>query len=212
MKECNRCHRRRQLTSFHRCRTEVDGLQRKCKDCVIELQRLKRERIKSGEHQPRPRLKHPRGRKICTKCGEVKKATTEFFEELATGFRGLFPECRVCRQSAKLERIHGWPWAKRLISYVNGPRHTSRTTEPFDLTTEFLEMMFARQEGRCAWTGVKMTTDIGSDRLRIVTLDRLDNTRGYTSDNVTLVCKAANQARGDASVEEFVRFLDDVRG
>ena len=100
----------------------------------------------------------------------------------------------------------------RLIEYVNGPRHTSKTTEPFDLTPEFLEEMFNKQGGQCAWTGVTMVTEVNGDRLRLLTLDRLDNSRGYTKDNVVLVCKAANQARGNASPEEFVRFIDDVRG
>ena len=57
-----------------------------------------------------------------------------------------------------------------------------------------------------------MTTEINSDRLRLVTLDRINNARGYTKDNVVLVCKAANQARGSSTPDEFASFIADVRG
>ena len=212
MKQCNRCHQSRPRDEFYVSRKEKDGLQRGCKPCLLLMQSEKRDRIRRGLHAPKKKLVHPEGKKICTRCLETKMATLDFFEALATGDRGLMPECRPCRQAAKLRRVHSWTWAKRLISYVNGPRHTSRTTDPFDLTPDFLEEMFSKQGGRCAWTGVTLTTEVNSDRLRIATLDRLDNSRGYTKDNVVLVCKAANQARGDASPEEFVRFIDDVRG
>lgn len=212
MKRCNRCRIERSLDDFFLNHKEADHHQKTCKECQLQMQRDKRARISDGTWRPQKKLQHPRGKKICTNCETVHPATTKFFVPMKAAQRGLSPACRSCINQGRKTRRHTMPWSKRLVEYVNGPRHTSRTTDPFDLTTEFLEMMFTKQEGRCAWTGVKMTTDIGSDRLRIITLDRLNNSRGYTSDNVALVCKAANQARGDASVEEFVRFLDDVRG
>lgn len=212
MKQCNRCHQTKARSEFYLSHKEKDGLQRGCKTCLLLMQSEKRERIRWGVQVPKKKLVHPKGKKICTRCQETKPANSKHFEALATGERGLFPECRECRRALKRTYVHGLPWAKRLISYVNGPRHTSRTDEPLDLTDLFLEEMLVAQGGCCAWTGVRMTTDINSDRLRLITLDRLDNSRGYTKDNVVLVCKAANQARGNATPAEFVAFIDDVRG
>lgn len=212
MKLCNRCHHSKSEAEFHRSIKEKDGLQRACKPCICALQQQKRSRIKRGTLIPKKKLVHPEGMKICTKCMETRPADTVHFEHLSTGERGLMSECRLCRTSAAKARTHAMDWSRRLISYVNGPRHTSRTDEPFNLTPEFLEAMYKKQKGACAWTGVQMTTEVNSDRLRIVTLDRIDCSRGYSSDNVVLACKAVNQARGDASPAEFVQFLDDVRG
>lgn len=45
----------------------------------------------------------------------------------------------------------------------------------------------------------------------LVSLDRVDCSRGYTQDNVVLACRAANTARGDLSIEEFEIFVEMVR-
>jgi len=37
-----------------------------------------------------------------------------------------------------------------------------------------------------------------------VSIDRIDSTKGYSKDNVQLVCMAANQMKNDLSMEEFV--------
>lgn len=212
MKTCNRCRKEKLIDEFFNNSKEPDGKQKTCKKCQLEWQKKKRERIASGEWRPQRKLKHPKGKKICTNCLKTKLATIEFFVPMAMGQGGLSPACRVCVNAGRKKRRATISWSKRLVEYVNGPRHTSRTDEPFDLTTEFLEDLFDYQEGRCAWTAVKMTTEINSDRLRLVTLDRINNARGYTKDNVVLVCKAANQARGSSTPDEFASFIADVRG
>jgi hypothetical protein len=52
-----------------------------------------------------------------------------------------------------------------------------------------------------------MTTDIGSG-LCMISIDRIDCSKGYARDNIRLVTKASNTARGDATPEEFRSFLD----
>ena len=39
-------------------------------------------------------------------------------------------------------------------------------------------------------------------------LDRTDNDRGYTKDNIRVLSQRANQMKGDASVEELLAFAD----
>ena len=39
--------------------------------------------------------------KVCTKCGEEKPATTEFFYKLKRGYLGLEAQCKVCRKAYK---------------------------------------------------------------------------------------------------------------
>lgn len=46
---------------------------------------------------------------------------------------------------------------------------------------------------------------------RLVTLDRIDCDRGYTSDSVVLVCKAANHARGDTASHDFAKFVAEIK-
>lgn len=211
MKTCNHCHKKKKLSEFYKFARSPDGHQHSCKKCQLQWQKEKRDRTKSGEHQPKPKLQHPEGQKICTRCLVAKPATLKFFAKLTAGYLELMPTCKECDQHKKNRRRRDIGWARRLVEYARG-RHKGHTSEPFDLTAEFLETMYERQQGKCAWFGVRMTTEVGGDQLRLITVDRQDCSRGYTQDNAVLVCKAANQARGNATPEEFVLLLDEVRG
>jgi hypothetical protein len=41
-------------------------------------------------------------------------------------------------------------------------------------------------------------------------IDRIDNSRGYESDNVAPACKRCNQARNDQTQEEFLNWIERV--
>jgi hypothetical protein len=56
-----------------------------------------------------------------------------------------------------------------------------------------------------------MTWLQGAGRLPTnLSIDRIDNTRGYTADNIQFVCDWANTAKNQLSVDEFVRLCQRV--
>ncbi|MBB3411914.1 hypothetical protein FHT87_005881 [Rhizobium sp. BK316] len=64
--------------------------------------------------------------------------------------------------------------------------------------------LWVRQDGRCALTGQKFelrANDEGGVQDDRVSLDRIDNLRGYAFDNVQLVTQFANRARGTLSCD-----------
>jgi hypothetical protein len=63
--------------------------------------------------------------------------------------------------------------------------------------------VFEQQNGRCALTGLPLTTN-GAFSDITASLDRIDNSKGYTPDNVHWVHKAVNFMRGDMPLAEFV--------
>ena len=69
------------------------------------------------------------------------------------------------------------------------------------LTLEDVKSQWATQEGRCWYSGVEMTTDVGFPTK--VTLDRLDSSKGYTAENVVLCTITTNLMKKDMSVEIF---------
>lgn len=42
-------------------------------------------------------------------------------------------------------------------------------------------------------------------------LDRIDNLKGYTKDNIRVISNRANWLKGDASAEELEKILEDAR-
>ncbi len=80
---------------------------------------------------------------------------------------------------------------------------------PFTIAREDLSALWAKQGGLCYLSGVPMVKEARS--LFSVSVDRLDNSRGYERDNVALVSKAANLARNTSTVDEFHVWLKAVR-
>lgn len=99
-------------------------------------------------------------------------------------------------------------WAKKLLGMA---RHRSKRRGHCapSITEDGLNLLWQRQGGLCYWTGIEMTRVHG--RLTTASIDRLDNGAGYDPSNVVLCTKAANLARGDASVDAFEAFLSAIR-
>lgn len=70
----------------------------------------------------------------------------------------------------------------------------------FDL--DWLEEQWHRQEGKCHYTGWNMQLS-GPLALK-PTLERIDSSKPYLKDNVVLVCRQANWAKNNYTLQEFI--------
>jgi hypothetical protein len=91
------------------------------------------------------------------------------------------------------------------------PRMVKRLLQMHDrrlaLNDDIIIRMFHAQAGRCALTGVPMTTVCwGGYVATNLSIDRIDSDRGYTEDNIQLVCVAANKMKRDTDQSEFIRW------
>jgi hypothetical protein len=121
-------------------------------------------------------------------------------------------------------RTSGKPIYKRSSREVQLEKHMSvivrsirtRSTQRgfgCDITTDDMMLMFAKQEGRCALSGLKFDLRAGVQaRLRpwAPSVDRIDIKKGYLKGNVRLVCIAANMARGDWDDEVFMALIKGI--
>jgi hypothetical protein len=83
----------------------------------------------------------------------------------------------------------------------------------FSITTEDLEELYYRQSGICAISGLKMTT-LSGPRHRsnsfVMSLDRIDSEKGYTKDNIQLVCWQANRMKDCLTCDEFKFWIKTI--
>lgn len=217
LKHCASCKTDKPATTefFYRIRTGDPELQDGCKVCRAGWQRAKRLRQKIGKPYTKKRIykhQHPLGKKICARCLEAKPRTLEHFYACKEGTFGLQWVCRECSTDHNAER-RAADWSIRL-SYAAKGRHTTRGYPgKSDISPEYLRGLLAKQDGRCAWFGVPLSTLVrrGTQNPYQLTIDRLDCDKGYIKDNVVLACFAANAARSNLDPDDFRAFVADLR-
>lgn len=73
------------------------------------------------------------------------------------------------------------------------------------VTPEQIWSVWLLQEGRCAYTGWKLTHGVDAS------LDRIDNTRGYEPDNIQFVHRDINKMKSDFTEGRFLELCGAVR-
>lgn len=92
-----------------------------------------------------------------------------------------------------------------------------RKYERNNLTIEFLEYLFNKQNGLCAISGVPMTYyhtfDVGKGGCGYptnVSIDRIDSNKGYETDNIQLVCYIANVMKSTLTETELLWWCNQI--
>ena len=83
------------------------------------------------------------------------------------------------------------------------------------ITSDFIEDLWWMQNGVCHWYNVEMNKESSEGKFSRnplkVTIDRLDNSKGYEKDNIVLCCYAANCGRGNASIEAWELIINKIK-
>ena len=89
--------------------------------------------------------------------------------------------------------------------------NAAKRSKSFSLRPEHIYALWVLQEGACALSGIPLKMHRTSqDPDGTVSIDRIDNDRGYHPDNVQLVHKQINLMRGPLSVDQFVALCASV--
>lgn len=173
-------------------------------------------------HRNHPRLKYSIEEQIkddkllCYKCLQYKPV--DEFDDNPTNWFRLCKDrrCKECKHEQYRKRLI----QNRQKSDVHdvlrqrfyGARDRSRRKNmEFDITLDYLIYLWNKQQGKCALSGIKMTTVLYDGRIPTnVSLDRIDTKKGYTMDNVQLVCMACNQMKNDLSMDELYSFCKNI--
>lgn len=149
-----------------------------------------------------------RGQKTCSRCKSTK--ALDLFQKNARAKHGRDSICLECRRAYASEYNHRPEVKARLKARIEsiraaGPKFTLQTSllralkrrpTAKPVTISELMEMWGRQGGRCAVSGLKMTWYKGKATPTSVSIDRLDSSKGYSLENVRLICYAINTFKG----------------
>lgn len=155
--------------------------------------------------------------KNCDEC-QQDKPLTDFYRH-PTCLDGRTRLCKVCyKKRTKIyknlnpekSKNHRKKYDQSVRGKLNrlvrvAKERATKLNKEFDLDFSFIVTLFEQQSGVCSLTGIPfdLSKTKHSRRPFCPSLDRIDSTRGYTKDNVRLVCTAVNLALNEWGIDVF---------
>jgi hypothetical protein len=102
--------------------------------------------------------------------------------------------CLSCRRTKRNNNPH--TYLLQLLSHAR--RRSRKKNLEYNLNLDFAKALLKKQQGVCSVSGQPLTLLADGkkgQKLSNLSLDRIDNSRGYTRDNVRFVCWVVNIMR-----------------
>lgn len=134
------------------------------------------------------------------RCGKIKQ---NYIAEIKRSAKQNYCRCNNLRTSEDIcvDQLYQ--------AYKYGVNHRKRAPI-FDLTKEIFRTLVLSICFYCGAEGSNVKTVNKKHKLKYNGIDRLDNNRGYESDNVVSCCWKCNQMKKDISFTEFIEHLTKV--
>ena len=122
-----------------------------------------------------------------------------------------YGRCKSCTRKYTIEKTDGdLPHALRSLLWRTGTRD-KKVHSREALTPEILYELYTKQNGRCAISGKMLTAKRGVGRVAAnVSLDRIDNSLGYTRENIPLAALKANEMKGDGTEAQLLDYCVSI--
>lgn len=208
MKLCTSCGKEKVLDEFHIDRhNKVDGRKNFCKVCVSERRKTPSRR----EHQEELE---------CKRCKQLK--SRDEFSKSTRSVRGKCDWCKSCMakyhaEYAKthLEKLRNdareW-YNKSPRAWAAGALRSHRNRGHIvNITPEEL-YKFALDKKICPICGQTLSWGKKNGRIRAnsPSLDRIKNEKEINIDNIWIICAKCNMAKGESSMEDFIKYCKTV--
>lgn len=143
--------------------------------------------------------------KICSKCNNTKPIE-EFVLNKKSGNRlSICCQCNTTRTKQWQKKLSESSDPNDVLNHtfykILQASHSNAKTNniPFELSVPFMRELYAKQKGKCYYTGTPMTLRSNGHLDRdpfLISLDRFDSNNGYTTTNTVLCCWGVNALKG----------------
>lgn len=144
----------------------------------------------------------------CISCSKKTKKNIEMITEAGKDnhFDGTIQHTQLITEKDKVRSV-----IKEFNRRVRRRKHYVE-----DLDEDTLYNIWKEQDGRCAYTGVKLVhmrdpkyKDTSNNYK--ISLDRIDSSKPYTNHNAQFISLSANQLKSDMSEKEVQEFFDIIK-
>lgn len=148
-------------------------------------------------------------KKICAKC----KRDLSVKEYNSTKAGHARSACRRCENAQRTARSSSSPSAYLKILFSKLKHARAKEAEPLEWTVELeqLSVLWEKQEGKCALSGVFLTWQTGEGQQDFnMSIDRKDPNKGYVPENIQLVAFRVNVMKHILGESEFYWWCKNI--
>jgi hypothetical protein len=115
--------------------------------------------------------------------------------------------CKIKNTKINAKWRNSWTWAERIKYLGTSTKNRSRKNIPI----EFLEELAKNQNYKDPFLGIFEIDFKNRKNPNYVSLDRINNNKGYTVNNIQLVPRWQNYARNSCTTKEFKKLLLQIK-
>lgn len=117
-------------------------------------------------------------------------------------------KCRKCYIARAYPQAMQW-WKSNLmrVRWLGAKHRALKRGLEFSITEEDLWSIYTRQEGKCYYS--KLAFDPSKEPLTY-SIERVDSNKGYTVENVRLLCSSVNYMKNDLTEQQFLFLVKKI--
>lgn len=98
-------------------------------------------------------------------------------------------------------------------------KNVRKRPKNYDITLEDLKYTWEKQQSVCPYTNIKLKLKTHSDKalntfdnpFEFASLDRIDSSKGYTSDNIEFISVGVNYLKSNFTKEQTISFINIIK-
>jgi hypothetical protein len=162
---------------------------------------------KNGHGEPRPKV-------VCIGCKQLlsqKYFSYKIKDDPSQGIRERCKSCsarRACKEREK--RKNDWKYQPTKHMLYNSRQRAKAAGLEHTLLVDDITI-----PDYCPVLGIKLETGDRKEKYNSPSIDRIDNTKGYTKNNIIVVSYRANILKKDATLDELImigKFYGELKG
>jgi len=134
-------------------------------------------------------------------CPVCKSDVSHLRRNYAIGAHNVKQPCKRCSNISN--HPSGMVGNVRVAWYNSFEKSAATRGYVWELTIEYVDTLYEQQNGKCALSGLPIRwSEVNWNHT--ASIDRIDNSKGYTEDNIQLVHKEINMLRGSLEIDRFI--------
>jgi hypothetical protein len=151
---------------------------------------------KNGFGNPRPKV-------VCVGCKQLLPQNLFSYKIKENPSQGIRDKCKSCSaEKARKERErrkNNWKYQPTLAMLSNSRQRAKKAGMEHTITIDDIVI-----PEYCPVLGIKLNIGDRKKHGNAPSIDRIDNLKGYTKENIMIVSNRANMLKNDATLEELI--------